>query len=484
MRRIFARNLLFVLSVNLLVKPLWIFMIDRTVQNQVGHAPYGIYQALMNLGLVFQILLDFGINNYNSKSLAQNPKMIRLLFPAMLTARLVLSLLYLIIVCCIGWAIGYRGWQISMLLGVLLIQTLSSLMLFIRSNVAGLHKFKADGVLSVTDRLLMIFICGFLLFSPFTASLFRIEWFVLAQICSYTLAIAAGLVVLKRISGVRIHFTLDVRRVKDIIRNSFPYAMLIFLMSVYTRADTMLVERLSGNGGDAEAGIYAAAYRLLDVGNMFGLMFAGMLLPVFGRLLARKETVQPIVQLCVNLLLPVSILVTVSAIYFRVEIMHLLYRHTTDQSIVVFAWLMLAFPAFSLSNVYSTLLTANGDLRLLNRIAAVGVAVNLSLNIIWIPVWGALGAAITACITQSLLALAFIVFAKKQAGLRQNTRWVFSFIFYLVLILTLGYAVRILSFAWWWQIFLLLLMGTGTIFLFRFVSFRSLGKLLQKTPAE
>lgn len=480
MRRFFAKNLLFVLLVNLLVKPIWVFVIDRTVQNKVGHASYGIYQALMNLGLVFQILLDFGINNYNSRSLAQNPKMIRLLFPAMLSARLLLSFFYLIIVCLIGIVLGYRGWQIGMLIGVLFVQTFNSLLQFIRSNVSGLHRFKADGILSIADRLLVIIICGYLLLHPVTASTFRIEWFVGTQIVSYGLAIIASLVVLKRISNIRLHFTFDKRRIISIIKQSFPYALLIFLMSVYTRADTMLVERLSGPLGDEQAGIYAAAYRLLDVGNMFGLMFAGMLLPVFGRLLAENKTVQPIVQLCVNLLLPMSILVTVTAVYFRSELMHLLYKHTTDQSILVFAWLMLAFPAFSLSNVYSTLLTANGNLKLLNKIAFAGVIINLSLNFVLIPKYFSLGAAFSACVTQGVLALCFIIFAKRQTQLERNLRWTLSFLFFMGLIIAFGYGVRILPISWIVQILLLFGAGISTIFLFRFVSLKSVKQLLAK----
>jgi O-antigen/teichoic acid export membrane protein len=406
--------------------------------------------------------------------------MIRLLFPAMLSARLALSVFYLVIVSGIGLALGYRGWQIGMLLGVLLIQTLNSLMQFVRSNVSGLHRFQADGVLSVTDRLLMILLCGFLLFYPSLGTRFHIEWFVIVQIICYALAIIAGLVVLKRISNVRLHFSLDTKRVGKIIRQSFPYALLIFLMAVYTRADIMLIERLSGEQGAAQAGVYAAAYRLLDVGNMFGLMFASMLLPVFGRLLAQKQSVQPIVQLCVNLLLPVSILVTVAAIYFRSEIMHLLYRNTTDESIVVFAWLMLAFPAFSLSNVYSTLLTANGDLKLLNRIAAAGVVINLVLNFLLIPQYDSLGAAFTACLTQSLLAICFIIFARRQTQLQRNLPWIGSFAFFLVLIVVFGYAVRLLPFSWMLQISLLLAIGSSTIFLFRFVSFDGVRRLLKK----
>ena len=46
----------------MLVKPAWVFLIDRTVQNRVGHAAYGTYQALFNLGVIFQIILDLKLS--------------------------------------------------------------------------------------------------------------------------------------------------------------------------------------------------------------------------------------------------------------------------------------------------------------------------------------------------------------------------------------------------------------------------------------
>jgi len=478
MRRFFARNILFIISVNLLVKPVWIFLIDRTVQNKVGHASYGIYQALFNLGLVFQILLDFGINNYNSTSLAQNPKQLNQLFPAMLSARVVLSGLYLALVSGIALALGYRGWQIALLEGVLFIQCINSILQFIRSNVNGLHKFKADGVLSVADRFLMILICGALLVLPATSENFRIEWFVLSQIVSYGIAVIIGVFLLKKMTRVKLRFSFDIRKVWSIIRQSFPYALLIFLMSIYTRADMMLIERLSGAEGSEQAGIYAAAYRLLDVGNMFGVMFASMLLPLFGRMLANKKNVLPIVQLSLNLLLPVSFLVMTAGVFFSSEIMHLLYRHTRETDVAVFTWLMIAFPAFSLSNVYSTLLTASGDLRVLNRIAFAGTVLNLALNFILIPKYFSLGAAIAAFVTQTLLAILFMVYAQKQVNLPVNLKRSFTFIGYLVMVAGIAWMVRTLPVNWLVQVVLLFLSGILLLLAFRFVSIRAAMQLM------
>ncbi len=469
MRRFFARNLLFIIAVNLLIKPVWIFLIDRNVQNRVGHEEYGIYQALFNLGLVFQILLDFGINNYNSRTLAQFPGKIKTLFPAMLTARVLLSVLYLLIVCLIGLAFGYSGRELGLLFGVLLIQSLNSIMLFVRSNASGLHKFKADGVLSVVDRSLMIIVCGALLFLPQTAEAFRIEWFIQAQIVCYGLAFLIGIILLKKIARVPLRFSLNAPKVLSIVRQSMPYAVLIFLMSIYTRADMMLVERLSGEAGKEQAGIYAAAYRLLDVGNMFGLMVATMLLPVFGRMLAKKEAVRPIVELCVNLLLPASLLVAISGIFFSDHIMQALYSHATETDGIVFSLLMLAFPAFSLSNIYSTLLTANGSLKLLNRIALTGVVINLGLNFLLIPQYAAIGAAATAFVTQTVLALAFILFSQRQTSLEKRPLWAFRFIGYALLLVIGGFVVQMLPLFWVIQLIILAALGGVLMLLFRFI---------------
>ena len=243
MRRFFVKNILFVITVNVLVKPIWVIFIDRNVQNTVPSGSYGTYQALLSLSIIFQTILDFGISSYNSRTIAQNPDKLPTVFPAMLSARLVLILIYLGLAYSWGFLLGYRGWELYLLLGVLLIQSLNALVSFIRSNVAALHRFKTDGILSITDRLLMILICGFLLFYPATSSRFKIEWFIITQVACYFITAVIGYMILKRIGKVRLQFSFDAGEVFKIVRQSFPYALLIFLMSIYNRADAMMIER-------------------------------------------------------------------------------------------------------------------------------------------------------------------------------------------------------------------------------------------------
>lgn len=477
MSRFFVKNILFVLAVNLLIKPAWIFLIDRAVQNRVGHAAYGTYQALLNLALIFQIILDFGLNNYNSRIISQKPESLTEMFPVMLSARMVLILFYTALVCGTGWLFGYRGWELGILGGTLLIQAFNVVIQYLRSNVAALHHFRTDGILSITDRFLMILICGFLLYSPATAKNFKIEWFVWCQVGCYGAAILIAFFVLRKMAKVPLKFNFHTKGVFRIIRESFPYALLIFLMSVYTRADMMLVERLNGK---EEAGIYSAAYRLLDVGNIFGLMFANMLLPLFGRMLAIGESTAPIIRVCVNMLLPISFIAAIASFFYGADIMHLLYPRAGAYDGLVFAWLIASFPAFCMMYVYSTLLTANGNLKILNGLAALGVLINLGLNLYFIPHLGALGAATIAFLTQSLLALGFILFASKRMSLPFNFKWVLAHLGFLVVIAAVGYCVHLLQLKWIAQLFLYSGMCVGGMFLFRFISVGALIKLFKK----
>ncbi len=479
MRRFFVKNLLFVIAVNLLVKPLWVFLIDRTVQNRVGHAGYGTYQALVNLGLIFNIILDFGLTYYNTHIISGSPGKLRSLFPAMLSARLVLVVAYAVVVFVAGWAIGFTNAEMLLLGGIIAIQSLNSLMLFLRSNVSALHKFRLDALLSVTDRLLMIALCSVLLFWPGMPE-FKIEWFILAQIACYAVAIVLALYIMRRMASVSFTPSLNIKQVGAIIRKSIPYATLVFLMAVHTRADTILIERISGPDSKNFAGIYAAGYRLLDVGNMFGILFSGMLLPMFGRLLSQKQDIQPIVRLSVNILLPLAFIATGAAVFFGTDIMQWLYTDMNVYSGQVFAWLMACFPAYCIMYIYSTLLTANGNLILLNKVAIAGVVINLSLNLWLIPERQALGAAQVAFITQTTLAFMYIFFSGKKLQLDKGIKLVAAHIGYVLLLGAAGYSCTLLQINWLYAMLLYALFGLVLIFLFRFVSLASVRALMTK----
>ena len=134
----FLKNIIFLLFINLLVKPFWILGVDRTVQNLVGDSTYGMYLAIFNFSYLFYIILDIGLTNFNSKNIAQNNHLLSKYFVGISQAKIFLSIGYFIIIFLIGLVIGYNGEQLKLLGIVGLNQVLLSFILYVRSNIAAL----------------------------------------------------------------------------------------------------------------------------------------------------------------------------------------------------------------------------------------------------------------------------------------------------------------------------------------------------------
>lgn len=483
MQRFFVKNILFVLTVNLLVKPIWIFFIERTVQNTIPMGEYGTYQALLSLSIIFQIILDFGITSYNTNTLAHHPEKLPRLFPEMLITRLLLMGVYMLSSMAIGYVLGYRGLELYLLLMVLCIQSAAGMVAYLRSNIAALHLFKIDGLLSIADKIIMILICGLLLYTPQIRVHFQLLWFIYAQIIAFSIAsVIAYLYISKKISHIEWHLP-KLPDVLNIVKGSLPYAVLIFQMSIYNRADAMMVERMCADGKE-QTGIWASAFRQLDIANMIGLLFASMLMPMYGKLIAQKQPVEHIVKLSVNLLLPISVAVSTVAVMYSDPIMSLLYHgaatgyHATY--VHTFALLIGSFPAWCLMYIYCSLLTANNSLILLNKIALVGVVFNLVCNYLLIEKYGVVGAALTSLLTQYGLSFAFIYFSKTSFSMKLNVAWLTKLGAFIGMSIMVTIAIKLyVPLTWVYQMVVAMMVHIAIIAALKFISIKDVSKFLK-----
>jgi O-antigen/teichoic acid export membrane protein len=203
------------------------------------------------------------------------------------------------------------------------------------------------------------------------------------------------------------------------LRKSYPYALLILLMALYNRIDSVMLERLlPGETGHEQAGIYAQAFRLLDAVSMFGVLIAGLLLPIFSKMIKQREPVGEMVKLSFTLLIVPAIIIAVSSVYYDGEIMSLLYKSNTAYSSDILGILMIGFTGIASTYIFGTLLTANGSLKPLNIMAFFGMALNVILNLILIPRLQAYGSAYASLSTQlftgaAQLILALVIFRLK-----------------------------------------------------------------------
>lgn len=462
MQRKFLTNLGFLLLLNLIVKPVYIFGIDRTVQNIVGAEDFGFYINLFNFSFLFNILCDFGITNFNNRYIAQNNHLLNKQFSSILVLKLLLGVVYFAVTFLAAILWGYDLTDLRMLLFLGINQFLVSFILYLRSNVSALLLFRTDSMLSVLDRIIMIGIISLLLWGRITSKPFRIEWYVYAQTAAYFLTfLIAFIVVIKKASFKKLNWNYPFFLM--ILKKSLPFAILVLLMSFYNRLDTVMIVRLlEGSEGKVQSGIYAHAYRMLDAANNIAFLFSMLLLPLFATLLKAKTRVDHLVKLSFSILYVVSVTATVISVIYRHEIMDLLYHEHIEESAKLFPLLMGCFIAISTTYVFGSLLTANGNLKQLNFAAAFGMLVNIALNLVLIPKHGAYGSAWASLVTQMMMAVLQVILCTMYFKFKVDYKYVTRIIAFPLGLALAGYFTwRILDD---WLIGLLIL-GTCSILL-------------------
>lgn len=477
MKRKFVTNLILLLFLNLLIKPFWILGIDRSVQNLVGDETYGMYFALFNFSLLLNILLDVGITNFNNKNIAQHNFLLKKHISNIIGLKFMLAIVYAIFSLVIALIIGYDKIQFHLLFFLIFNQFLISFTLYLRSNLSALHLFRTDSLISVLDRTLMIIICSVLLFPGFFRTFFTIEWFVYAQTTAYVITSLVTFFIVLNKSG-KFNLRFDRKFIIVFLRKSYPYAILILLMGFYNRIDGVMLERLLPEPiGKQQAGIYAQAFRLLDAVSMFGVLVAGLLLPIFAKMIKHREPVEQMIKLSFTFLFVTAVVVAVSSIFYNSEIMEVLYHSNTEHSSELLGILMTGFIGIATTYVFGTLLTANGSMKQLNIMAFAGMVINVSLNLILIPRYQAFGSAYASLFTQIVTALVQVFLVKQIFKLKPNYLFLSKLMAFAVV--TVIFAVLSEYFSNWFAGYLFLIVTSVlSAFFLRLFSIGDLFKLI------
>ena len=427
MNRSFVINVVIAILSNVLIKPLYIFGIDREVQLRLPEGQYGLFTVLLNLMFILQISNDLGLQQYINTQTAREPNRFHILFPRAVIAKGLLSVFYALVVCLLAAIMGY--WEHpGLLLGVLSIQLLSSAVLFARAAISGLGHYRIDSLLSVFDRFLLILVCGFLLYGGLVQQAFQLRWFILAQCATLAVTLVACLLVIhkRKIQTLQWQYP-GHGEIINIIRKGLPYALVVVLMSVYTYMDSIMLEKLlpqqiaSSSGQPVSLGLlqvdnYAAAFRLFTAANMLGFVFAGLLLPMYSRLLSEGKSVAELVKISFLLLWGLSLAIAIPVCVFSADVIQVLYYPKYDVAALtpILTWLMLAFVANGGMYIFSSVLVADQKLHLVNKTALLGVCINALLNALLIPRYMAQGAAFASFVTQAVVTALYFFQVQRQ----------------------------------------------------------------------
>jgi len=208
---------------------------------------------------------------------------------------------------------------------------------------------------------------------------------------------------------------------RSLIYSVLPFALTVFLMSVHVRADGFLLERIHPDGAH-EAGIYAAAYRLLDASNMVGYLVASFFMPFIARLWSENQALGKTILQTRHLQLMFAVTIAAIVIMLAPWLEKILYHREDGYSIQVLRWCLPALIGYSFVQVYGTVMTATGNIVAFCYLNLTAVFINIILNLFLIPSYGAFGCCISALCSQAFLAVATMVFVNGKLKIAADAR--------------------------------------------------------------
>jgi O-antigen/teichoic acid export membrane protein len=140
-----------------------------------------------------------------------------------------------------------------------------------------------------------------------------------------------------------------------------------------------------------------------------------------------------------------------------------------------------SFVSISITYIFGTLLTANGNLKQLNIVAAIGVIINVSLNFLFIPIFKAQGAAFTSLCVQFATCFIQFVIAKQTFNLRLGAKLWISIFSFIILTSITTIILKNTSLNWIYSFLISLFSGIVIAFITKMLDYKELKNLISSS---
>jgi O-antigen/teichoic acid export membrane protein len=472
----FLGNISLAIVLNLLVKPGWV-VVENLVQDRLGHATFGLLAACSALAAVVATFADLGLTQFTVQRLAAEPEFARQHFPTLLPLRGLLTLGALGALLGVGWLLGYRGGQLELLAAVGVGLLLTQYGQFLRGPVQARQHFNTDAVLSVFEKLVALILVGGLL----VGGVLGVVGYVGARLAAsaFTAVLFFGL--LRRLFGALPHRWPRWQPAGQLLRGSLPFAFIALLYGINERVDMVLLERLSSA---REAGYYVGAYRWVDAVMMYAWTVLPLFFAKFAHASARPRELRQLLWVGQRVA-AIPLLLLVAFVLFRGEVLFWQFSHSNAaelaRMVLCLKVLFLNVLVQAFFAIYSTLLTSTHHQKAVSWLVAGSIGLNIGLNLLTLPAYGALAAAVNTLLSALLVSGGYVWLVVRRTPVPVPWHMLAQLALAFGLLCGGWYVVRTyLSLSWWLETGLMSAVFAGLLLATGLVRRRELQKLLPR----
>jgi O-antigen/teichoic acid export membrane protein len=367
----------------------------------LGDVEFGKFSFALALGAIFETLMDFGFHQVTIRTVARdNSRATEMLHHTLAIKLIWMAVAFSALV--VTATLLRPEWDVRVacyLIGGSLV--LRSYMLTIRGVLQGLERFGWDSVVVAVDRgVLLVFGVAALMAGT------GLRGLVIAFVCARALSLGlTAWLTHTELGGIGLKFDREVWR--DLHTTAVPFGLFLIAINLYSYIDSVMLGKMRG---DAETGLYNAAYKTYEGLAYAASMIAAVLTPRLAELFVsdrRKHRRLAFAGVAASAIAALG--VGVVAYVFARPIIVLIYGPEFATADMPFRILCLGLTfVFAIWVLHAITISINRE-HLLFRTAVVGLVVNVGVNLYVIPRMGMNGAALATAIGE-LVSMVILLF--------------------------------------------------------------------------
>ena len=211
---------------------------------------------------------------------------------------------------------------------------------------------------------------------------------------------------------VKARFEIDFGLWKYLFKEALPIALSAVIFIIYFRIDVVMLSMMKG---DAAVGLYSAAYKLSEPFSLIPYAFMMSLFPLMSSYFeTSRDKLTKSYKLSFKYLLMIALPIAIGTTLIADKIILLIYGTEFAGSITALQILIWALVFASINSVLTNLLISINQQKLITISIALCAIINVTLNLILIPIMSYNGAAIATVVTNVVLFGANFYFVSKH----------------------------------------------------------------------
>mgnify|MGYP003394112832 CR=1 FL=1 len=385
------------------------FVATILVAYYAGFETLGSFTKIVTFVSIFYLLLDFGMNSVFLKLHFENTKenLGNLIVLRVLVAIILLPIVFIFATLLPHNLITGTGFSEFEKLGIVIYSftlVTSSLVLSLQSYLQKKLSYSVSFLPSLFSSFILLFII------IFAAKTQNLPLLLFSYVISGGILFASLLYVMQKKYDLRLatHNFKAFSRV--LLFSSLPLGILLFLNLVYSKIDTLILSFLRPS---VEVGIYGTSYRFFELSIAVPAFLASSVYPILLQSQENLKEYKILFRKYLLLFFVASIVTTLLILLFSPILGFL--KSDFSKVVLPLQILSLSLPFFFMTSLLQWHFLIKGKVKFLIPIYAFGLLINISLNIIFVPIYSYIASALITGLSEAIVfSLLLWYFVKRQ----------------------------------------------------------------------